>query len=397
MHDHTAFKGERIAFVGTGGGNDVFSCLLAAMTLKRHGWEWKEAVIAGILSPFHAHVGLDGAGGYYRGTVRPTSKRFLKRRGEDRKPIGFIDAKVAELVAAHRPYGIRHVFGLDAADGAAGLRWAYHHLGVERIVLVDAGGDILGNWDDRHILSPMFDAMALRAATEPDVPSCTLFEFGPGTDGELDPERLREELLRPGVSCRPLHADDVDAWESLYKAWIEPTRPGRTVPVTVQAFRDSWPTIQMEYRARAQLGGARWYGTFMHRIDADLCKRFYLLDPRDVAARNPFAVPCCSPEDWFYRTQGSPERIRNNEASLQYYMRHGRLLQFLTPSPLLEERDRQDIIARALGEFEGHLCEEILMHDADWHWVKKRWPGRFPGATFVAPGLKLVAHPDLSR
>ncbi|HTK60036.1 MAG TPA: DUF1152 domain-containing protein [Candidatus Baltobacteraceae bacterium] len=392
MYDHTAFKGERIAFVGTGGGNDVFSCLLAAMTLKRHGWEWKHAYVAGILSPFHGHD-VEGAGGYYRGTVRPTSKRFLKRRGEDKRPIGFIDAKVAELVEALKPCGIEHVFGLDIGDGTAGLRWGYHHLGVERIVLVDAGGDILGNWDDQHILSPMFDAIALRAAVEPDVPPCTLFEFGPGTDGELDPERLRAELLRPGVECRPLHADDVDAWEKLYKAWIEPTRPGRTVPYTIEAFRTARPTIEDTYRARAQLGGARWYGEFRHRIDADLCKRFYLLDPREAAARNPFAVMCGSPEDWFLRTQSKEGRCRNNEASLQYYMRRGRLLQFLTPSPLIRAHDRQDIIARALGEFEGHLCEQILLTAEDAAWVSKRWPGRFPLA-YRQDDLFYIDHPD---
>ncbi|HJV32829.1 MAG TPA: DUF1152 domain-containing protein [Patescibacteria group bacterium] len=395
MHDHTAFKGDRVAFVGTGGGNDVFSCLLAAMTLKRHGWEWKRAYVGGVLSPFHRHD-IGWADGYHRGTVHPGSKRFLTRRGEERA-IGFVDAKVAEMVERLKPYGIEHVFGLDAGGGADGLRWAFHHLGVERIVLVDVGGDIMASWQDAHVLSPMFDGMALRASIQQEVPPCTLFEFGPGTDGELDPERLREELLRPEVDCRPLHANDIDMWEELYKTWIEPTRPARTLEATIEAFRASRPTIEMDYRARAQLGGMRWYGYFKQRIDADLCKRFYLMDPRDVVDRNPFAVFCGSPEDWFYRTQGRPERIRNNEANLQYFLRHGRLLQFLTPSPLLQERDRQDIIARALGEFEGHLCEEILMHDADWHWVKKRWPGRFPGATFVAPGLNLIAHPDLSH
>lgn len=392
MSDHTTFKGERIAFVGTGGGNDVFSCLLAAMTLKRHGWEWRRAYVAGILSPFHSHD-IEGSHGYHRGTVRATSKRYLKRRGEDRRPIGFIDAKVAEMVQAVKPYGIEHVFGLESGDGAEGLRWAFHHLGVERIVLVDAGGDILGNWDDRHILSPMFDAMALRASVSPDVPPCTLFEFGPGTDGELDPERLRAELFRTGVDVRPLHEDDVADWEALYKTWIAPTRPGRTVPVTIEAFRTHRPTIEMEYRARAQLGGARWYGNFRHRIDADLCKRFYLMDPHDVAPRNPFAVSCADPESWFLKTQARADRFRNSEASMQYFMRRGRLLQFLTPSPLIHERDRQDIIARALGEFEGHLCEQVLLTAADAAWVAARWPGRFPEA--VRQGdLFYIDHPD---
>jgi hypothetical protein len=391
MYDHTTFKGERIAFVGTGGGNDVFSCLLAAMTLKRHGWEWKKAYVGGILSPFHRHD-IGWADGYHRGTIQPGSKRFLTRRGEERA-IGFVDAKVAEMIGAVKPCGIENVFGLDASGGSDSLRWAFHHLGVERIVLVDAGGDILANWEDTHVLSPMFDGMALRASVAMEAPSCTLFEFGPGTDGELEPERLREELLRPEVDCRPLHADDIDDWEALYKTWIEPMRPGRTVPVTIEAFRTSRPTIEMEYRARAQLGASRWYGNFRHRIDADLCKRFYLMDPEPLVARKPFAVFCGSPEDWFLRTQSMPERFRNNEASMQYYMRHGRLLQFLTPSPLIPERDRQDIIARALGEFEGHLCEELLLTDADAAWVAKRWPGRFNDV--IRQGqLIYIRHPD---
>lgn len=374
MYDAHTFKGDRIAFLGAGGGNDVFSCLLAAASLKRLGWEWKRASIGGILSPFHGHD-IGWAAGYYRGTIRPDSTRSLKRRGEETR-IPFVDAKVAELVEQARPYGIDHVFGLDASEGAYGLKWAMHHLGVERIVLVDVGGDIFAAWEDHRVLSPMFDAMALRAVCEPEAPPCTLFEAGPGTDGELAPERLRAELLRPEIAAHPLHAEDVGDWERMYKKWIEPTRPGNTVPNTIEAFRWRAPVYDVEVRARAQLGGRRWYRSFRQRIDTDLCKRFYLTAPQAVVGRNPFAVHG-DPERWFRAVQSKYGQERNNEASLQYYLRHGRLLQFLTPSPLLDRRDRTEIITRALGEMEAHLCEEALLWAHDAAWVDGRWPGRF--------------------
>jgi hypothetical protein len=96
-----------VLFVGTGGGNDVFSCLLAADCLQQLGVRWEKARIAGLLSPFHRHtVGTTADMGVAR--VSPYSRRYLQRYNAPRE-IGFVDARVAALVETEHPLGIEEV------------------------------------------------------------------------------------------------------------------------------------------------------------------------------------------------------------------------------------------------------------------------------------------------
>ncbi len=361
-----------ILFIGTGGGNDIFSTMLAMQSLWRRGWRWKNAAVAGVLSPFHMHTTLPT---HIEGmvTIKPETQRFLNRglvMGSMKK-IGFIDATVSKMFESNITtqqgglVNIRRTLGLSLSEGTAGLTRVLKALAAtfDHTVLVDIGGDILyRGTQDTHILSPMFDACVLRAAVDSGIP-CTLFEAGPGTDGEMDPEALEDALKKSQAQRHLIHKDDMTRWEELYKQWIELVRPGRTVPYTIEAFYSGDDELVKTYRARAHLGDIRRYANFEQRISTRLCRSYFLIDPHN--ASNPFAVACTDPEDWFIKTQVMQGHT-NNEANLEYMLRGHELLQFLTPSPLLQSDDRRFLIETGLKEMQQEkTCQVALMLQGD--------------------------------
>jgi len=365
---------DRVLFVGTGGGNDVFSTTLAPACLKRYGWHWQDCAFAGVLSPFHEHSTIPtGVPGVDR--VPPGAERRLIRRGDPRK-IGFIDGRVAEMVADDPLFACTEVFGLSLERGTVGLEQAFRDLArdYDLIVLVDLGGDILYPGRDDRILSPMFDAMVLRAFVDSGV-NGFLFEAGPGTDGELLPETIREALDVSEADSYKLDPDIVDWWERLYQRWIEPVRPGRTVPMTIEAYRSSDRELIINYRIRQHLADRKWFTHFDQRIDCELNRHFYIVDPAKIV--NPFAVDCDTPLQWFCRTQAQQRRT-NCEANLEYFRRGHHIWQFLTPSPRFAQVARNEIIVAALGEvLLRHRCDSLLMWQDDWARFAPTWGGRF--------------------
>ncbi|MEA3249381.1 MAG: DUF1152 domain-containing protein [Patescibacteria group bacterium] len=359
-------KGEfnRVLFVGIGGGNDIFSCVLAAASLKRLGWEWNECAFAGVVSPFH-RITMRSTPMPGVSIITPESERFLIRHDMPRK-IPFISASVSQMVKDEDVYGAVQTYGLSLKRGSVGLAESFRALAKvwDRIVLVDIGGDVFYRGpEDMHVLSPMFDSMVLRGFVDSGAPGL-LFEAGPGTDGELEPDAFMEAVSSTDHTIRLLHADDVDAVEALYKQWIEPVRPGRTVSMTIKAFRSSERELVERYRARAKLGVERWYEYFNQHLDADLNRRFYLVDPATI--RNPFAVRCANPLEWFIRTQVR-QHATNCEAHLQYFRHNGVLYQFLTPSPFFPEEKRKEMIDTALGQqLSCRMCDCQLMFPDDW-------------------------------
>lgn len=362
----------RFLFVGTGGGNDVFSTLLAAAAFWHEGRRWKRCDIAGVISPFHGHSLLTTE---FKDVYQTTadSERHLLRQDQSKR-IGFIDAEVAKLVEAEKPFGAERVLALTLEHGTEGLARTFRTLAKEYdfIVLVDIGGDIFyAGKTDTHVLSPMFDAMVLRAFVDSGAPG-TLFEAGPGSDGEIEPEALAKALDAAGGFDlhRDLSPDVIDLWEALFQRWIEPHRPGNTVPTTIKAYRSREIVIRQRFRARAHLGSLRKYAEFDQRIHAALCSKFYLVRPERIA--NPFAVSCAGPADWFLKTQVGLHRT-NCEANLEYIWTAGKLWQFLTPSPLLSEKDRDELLELGLYELTQGVCDGAWMFPSDWEPRKEYW------------------------
>lgn len=364
----------RVLFVGTGGGNDVVSTFFAILQLSRSGFLTgvSQFDIAGVLSPFHRHsVETTGIPGVY--ITQPYSGRHLLRRGGERE-IRFVDAKLAEMLQERHQENAPRVLGLSLKYGAQGLANAFRRLAKEYdlIVLVDVGGDILYRGAvDEHVLSPMFDAMVLRAFVDSGAPGL-LFEAGPGTDGELSPEALASVLAEVEAEEYPLIGSVVDDVHEFFTSGIASYRSGRTIPVTIQAARSSEDYLEMPYRARAHLGDVRRYGYFDHRISTALCKKVFLIDPSKIV--NPFAVHCTSPIDWFLKTQAAQHHT-NNECNLEYWRdQDGVLTQLLTPSPLLSDDDRMELIGLALQELSAKVCDRAIMLAADFDRVSSALP-----------------------
>lgn len=355
----------RVLFIGTGGGNDVFSTTLAAMCLWKQGWRWDSCDIAGVLSPFHRHTGKKHANGVLR--IVPSSKRFLIRK-DTQTEIPFIDATVAKMIEQTDWYGCRHVYGLPLTGGTSLLteiirsyRYRYRH-----IILVDVGGDIFySGRQDQHVLSPMFDAMVLRAYCDAGAEGF-LFAAGLGTDGEIDPVSLTRSVRAYTRSRVRIRKPSWKQWGRLYRTWIKPVRPGRTVPMTLRmacCYPDEMQTIN--YRVRAHLGDRRWYYLFNQKILPEYCHYFYTMNPEHI--ENPFAVPCKNPLEWFHEAQVIRQHT-NCEANLEFLQMPFGLIQFLTPSPLFDPLVRKKILQEGLRQFvEDGSCDEALLFPADWN------------------------------
>jgi hypothetical protein len=216
----------------------------------------------------------------------------------------------------------------------------------------------------------MFDAMTLRAFVDSGAKGC-LFEAGPGTDGELEPEALLRALKgNDGMGdAHPIPLKVMSQWAHLYDRHIAPVRKGNTVPSTIEAYCSSEPELVLPYRIRGHIGDVRCYGTFAQRINTDLCKKFYIVDPKRIV--NPFAVPCADPAEWFKLTQVLWGRT-NNEANLEYLHFEGQQAQFLTPSPLLAHVLCDELLLRGLQELHAGISDVVWMFPDDWRRISRR-------------------------
>ncbi|MEK7640816.1 MAG: DUF1152 domain-containing protein [Patescibacteria group bacterium] len=383
-------KLNKVMFVGTGGGNDIFSCVLAAKALWRMGWRWEECMLAGVLSPFHHYEGMEDSGDGIL-VARPEARRYVCRNDKTTR-IGFIDAVVSKMGFEEEALAELNVLGVcqfSLQEGSIGLAKNFKSLAEDGafIVLVDVGGDIFYRGKkDPHVLSPMFDSIVLRAFVDSAAPGI-LFEAGPGTDGEMEPEALEEALTDVQAVSYELDPEVVDEWEKLYEKWIAPVRTGRTVPTTIQAYRSEEEILKLTYRARAHIGDTKLYHRFEQRIKTSLCKKFFLVDPRKIV--NPFAVDCDSPLDWFLGTQVE-QHPTNCEANLEYFRIGDRLFQFLTPSPLFPEEARNKLIDQGLEDLEAGVCDVVLMFHDDW-WNTSAWyVGALTSINFFGVGLVAI-------
>ncbi|MET7903164.1 DUF1152 domain-containing protein [Streptomyces sp. NPDC005355] len=105
---------------------------------------------------------------------------------------------------------LAHTFALiDPHHGVEGmirqLEELIEHLAPTSVDLLDVGGDILARGDEPTLRSPLGDALSLAVCAQVSAP-VRLLVAGPGLDGELPVEVLRERL---GAVVRTLSAEDV--------------------------------------------------------------------------------------------------------------------------------------------------------------------------------------------
>lgn len=364
MH-HQSFN--NVLFVGVGGGNDVYSCLLAMRCMQKQGWRWENCSFAGVQSPFHLHSTTDTeVPGFTK--VSGGSTRHIVQKDSERQ-IPFIDAVVARLVDKEL-YDVDGVYNLSLSQGTIGVSEIFRKLYADGcaygkfdfFVLVDVGGDCLYRGkEDWHILSPMFDAITIRGFIDSEVPGI-MFEGGVGSDGEMDPSALKEAIAPLAAEEFTIDESSIKCYAHHYEKHVASVRSGNTVRRTTEAYHAGTQSIHVPFDARNHLGIEKKYFRFTQEIDTALCRKFFLFDPRKIA--NPFMVECSDPFDWFMKTQVALWPT-NCELNMEYLERDGRLCQFLTPSPLLKGVDRYDLISGGLSDLLNGVTDLAWMYSSD--------------------------------
>lgn len=357
-----------VLFVGVGGGNDVYSCLLAMRCMKKKGWRWRNCSFAGVQSPFHAHVTAGtGVEGFTK--VEMDSTRHIVTKDKT-KEISFVDATVADFVDREL-WEVDGVYNFSLSKGSVGVSEIFKQLydkgcawgQFDFFVLVDVGGDCLYRGkEDWHILSPMFDAITIQGFIDSGAPGI-MFEGGAGSDGEMDPLALKIAIARLDAEEFTIDEDSIECYSLHYDRHIAPVRSGNTVRRTIEAYYSKTPSIHVPFNARNHLGSEKKYFHFTQEIDTALCRKFFLFDPRKIT--NPFMVRCSDPFDWFMKTQVA-QWPTNCELNMEYLVRGGKVCQFLTPSPLLKDEDRRELINGGLQDLLGGATDVVWMHTADY-------------------------------
>ncbi|MFE9397157.1 DUF1152 domain-containing protein [Streptomyces flavidovirens] len=139
--------------------------------------------------------------------LRPIT-RSVQAVPADAKPVAPAGSTLPRLAAE-----LPHTFALiDPHHGAEGitrqLEELTEHLTLESIDLLDVGGDILARGDEPTLRSPLADALTLAACCQLNAP-VRLLIAGPGLDGELPAEDLRDRMGPPSLTLTAEHVEPV--------------------------------------------------------------------------------------------------------------------------------------------------------------------------------------------
>lgn len=181
------------AFVmGIGGGGDVVGTLPTARYLR---WLGLNTIVGGLT--WERYV-IDPEPGPRRMDeiveieLLSETVGLANAKTRTTKGIRFTESAVAEILNAK-------TLLVDLNQGVqgaiAGLNKAMKQLGIDLFVGVDVGGDVLAEGNEQGLHSMLADSMMLAAMVNLDVPA-VLGVLGYGSDGELNFERLNENIAR---------------------------------------------------------------------------------------------------------------------------------------------------------------------------------------------------------
>ncbi|MEU6329419.1 DUF1152 domain-containing protein [Streptomyces sp. NPDC047049] len=149
-----------------------------------------------------------------RGPANFTGLRPLTRSVQavppDARPVPPAGSTLPRLAAE-----LPQTFALiDPHHGAEGmvrqLEELVQHLEPDTVDLLDVGGDILAQGDEPTLRSPLADALTLAACCELNYP-VRLLVAGPGLDGELPPDVLRDRLGPVALTLTAEHVTPVSS------------------------------------------------------------------------------------------------------------------------------------------------------------------------------------------
>jgi len=181
---------KKILLIGTGGGDDIFSCFLPALFLKE-----KEVHIMGLLSPaaFHTY------NGHKENVINKLGNKEIFRTIQccnNTFTIPFADTLLPSLTDS-----VKNFYHLSLRPNMSTvIRELESFVNINEydvILAVDVGGDILADSAiDKQILSPLIDFSVLKILSKIKTRAkIYLLEFGLGTDGEIRSGKRMLELL----------------------------------------------------------------------------------------------------------------------------------------------------------------------------------------------------------
>ncbi|HEX3479147.1 MAG TPA: DUF1152 domain-containing protein [Kofleriaceae bacterium] len=287
--DELPLPGERrILVLGAGGGSDVIAAEVVRRALLRRA-PGRQVDLAGLLNPkFEHHYLADGDAAPERAINRAAGVARFRRASLDEPPRSYAqrvrdgrckpmpDARLAELVDGPI-YQLSTRFGLDELCEFAA--------GYEAVLACDVGGDILyGGPADNMVRTPLMDAFSLALLRRIHARGTTgyVLLLGPGTDGELSPERLAAAIdalgRRGAIRARGrLSARDVEALADLQERCGEAS--GKTLRLIV--------AVRAALASGASLPAIAGRDMERFRLWVD---QAYLLDGAGVWSHNPLAA-----------------------------------------------------------------------------------------------------------
>jgi len=192
-------SGRNVIIFGMGGGGDIVGAAAIAQVLEDLGANvvlgsivWERFTVDRVPGPvpFHEIRGGDRISG---NLILVNGDEYAVRDGYK---VVFQAVRVARLLGGK-------VALLDSSSGALGiekgLNDAMKLLGVEAVVAVDVGGDVLAKGGEQDLWSPLADSVSLAGVYSSNVPVKLLCVIGLGVDGELKPGYL---LGRIGLLAR---------------------------------------------------------------------------------------------------------------------------------------------------------------------------------------------------
>lgn len=213
------FSHSKALVFGIGGGGDVVGALPTARLLELHGVEAFLGGIAWERAPHDSQVGprsLD--------EVREAEhlNGVIALAGPETRTVDGLEFTETR-VARHQE---EDIFLIDVTKGpravTQGLEEVCSERGIDLIIGVDSGGDVLAKGSEEGLESPIADAYGLVVLESLSVDSC-LGVFGYGSDGELTHEELNDGVCRAAekgglLGAWGLTPDTVNEMEELVDA-----------------------------------------------------------------------------------------------------------------------------------------------------------------------------------
>ncbi|ABP94839.1 MULTISPECIES: DUF1152 domain-containing protein [Metallosphaera] len=184
--------------LGAGGGGDVVSALLPYERIRRRGERvtlgavlWERRVEDPVPGPICTNDLREAQVINERVAILGPNS-FAVRGGRKVKPQA---ARVAQVLGIN-------VVSFCISGGVSGLyrdiMEIANMLGIDQVIGVDAGGDILAEGTENNLLSPLADSitLALLSKLEESSMNVQLSVIGLGADGELKPDYLLQRISK---------------------------------------------------------------------------------------------------------------------------------------------------------------------------------------------------------